>query len=153
MPLATVEEILSSLPMDRQPSLNRLVDLLDAHLPPGFERTVAYGMISWVVPLSTFPAGYHCTPGSPLPFLSIASQKRYISVYHMGLYADPDLMTWFKAEFPRHSPKKLDMGKSCIRFKKPEDIPWDLLGDLASRMTPERWVALRATAAGSPRPP
>lgn len=142
MPPVTAEEILASLPPDRKAALARLVELFDAHLPPGFERTVNYGMIGWVVPLSTFPAGYHCSPGTPLPFLNVASQKQAITVYHMGLYMDAPLLEWFQAEFPRHSKKKLDMGKSCIRFKKPEDIPWDLLADLASRMAPERWTEL-----------
>ena len=111
-------------------------------LPKGFEEAIGYGMPGWVVPLKTDPAGYHCAPGTPLPFLGMASQKGHISVYHMGLYADPALLKWFQGECAKRLPKKLDMGKSCVRFKRPEDVPIDLIADLCRRMTPAQWIAL-----------
>lgn len=102
---------------------------------------MSYSMPAWVIPHSIYPDGYHCKPSEPVPFLSIASQKNFIAVYHMGLYADEHLMEWFVNEFPKHSSKKLDMGKSCIRFKKVEDIPYKLIGELASKMTADEWIA------------
>jgi len=89
-----------------------------------------------------YPPGYHCDPKLPLPFMSIASQKNFIAVYHMGLYADPDLMAWFQAEYPKYSDRKLDMGKSCMRFKKPEQVPLELIGKLCERMSAKDWIAL-----------
>ena len=97
-------------------------------------------MIGYVIPHSIYPKGYHCTPELPLPFLSIASQKNSVNIYHMGIYADEKLLKWFQEEFPKYSKKKLDMGKSCMRFKKPEDIPYELIGELASKITPEQWI-------------
>jgi hypothetical protein len=94
-----------------------------------------------VVPHSLYPAGYHCNPEQPLPFISIASQKNFIALYHMGIYADKKLLEWFTKEYPKHSQTKLDMGKSCIRFKKPEQIPFQLIGELVSKMTPKDWIA------------
>ena len=102
---------------------------------------MGYGMMGWVVPHSKYPAGYHCNPEDPLPFMSIASQKHFIAVYHMGVYANPALLKWFKAQHAKASPKKLDMGKSCIRYKKPEDIPFELIGELAAKITPDEWIA------------
>ncbi len=90
--------------------------------------------------MSTYPAGYHCDPKQALPFISIASQKNFIAIYHMGIYSDPKLLEWFTAEYPKHSKTKLDMGKSCIRFKKPEAIPFELIGQLAEKMTPQNWI-------------
>jgi hypothetical protein len=98
--------------------------------------------MGWSVPHSTYPAGYHCDPKQPLPFMSIASQKNFIAVYHMGVYSDPDLLKWFQDEYAKRVKTKLDMGKSCIRFKKPEHIPFDLIGELASKMTPQQWIAM-----------
>jgi hypothetical protein len=107
---------------------------------------MSYGMPGWVVPHSIYKPGYHCDPKLPLPFLSIASQKNFIAIYHMGIYADPDLLKWFTTEFPKHSSAKLDMGKSCIRFKKPEHIPVKLMGELAKKMTPKQWIDLYESA-------
>jgi hypothetical protein len=97
-------------------------------------------MMGWSVPHSKYPAGYHCKPEDPLPFMGIASQKNFIAVYHMGIYAIPSLHKWFVTEHAKASPKKLDMGKSCLRYKKPEDIPYDLIGELASKITPDEWI-------------
>jgi hypothetical protein len=97
-------------------------------------------MLCYSVPHSRYPAGYHCNPEQPLPFISVASQKNFIALYHMGIYADPELLAWFTAEYPKHSKTKLDMGKSCIRFKKPEAIPFALIAELAGKMTPDQWI-------------
>lgn len=119
----------------------RLRDTLAENLPKGFSETMSYGMIGFVVPHSKYPAGYHCDPKLPLPFVNIASQKNFIALYHMGIYASPGLLKWFTDEFPKHSKSKLDMGKSCIRFKKPEQIPYELIGELMKKMTPDEWIA------------
>lgn len=111
-------------------------------IPKGFAEVIQYGMPGWVVPLSTYPAGYHCTPNTPLPLISMASQKSHIAIYHMGVYADPTLYKWFTAEWTKRVSHRLDMGKSCIRFKKPEQVPVDLIAELCKRMTPKAWIAL-----------
>lgn len=103
---------------------------------------MSYGMLGWVVPHSLYPAGYHCDPALPLPFINLASQKNHIALYHMGIYSDPALREWFDAEWPKHSAKKLDMGKSCLRFKKPDDVPIALIGRLATQMTVQRWIQI-----------
>jgi hypothetical protein len=137
----TVKEYLSSLPEDRIEPMDKLYKTIKKNLPKGFSEGMGYGMMGWSVPHSLYPQGYHCDPKQPLPFMSIASQKNFIAVYHMGVYSDPKLLKWFTDEFPKHSKRKLDMGKSCIRFKNMTDIPYDLIGELASKMTPEDWVA------------
>jgi len=142
----TVAQYLSELPADRQQAMRQLRAVILDHLPAGFEETISYGMIGYVVPHTLYPAGYHCTPKLPLPFLNMASQKNFIAVYHMGIYADPALLDWFTGEFPKHSTARLDMGKSCIRFKKPEDIPFSLFGALAGKMTPKDWISLYENA-------
>ena len=110
------------------------------NLPKGFEEAMSYGMLSYVVPHSIYPQGYHCDTKQPLPFLSVASQKNFIAVYHMGMYADQNLLNWFVEEYPKHSKAKLDMGKSCIRFKKMDQVPVGLIGELASKMSVEEWI-------------
>ena len=101
---------------------------------------MSYGMLCYCVPHSKYPAGYHCNPTQPLPFVSVASQKNFIALYHMGVYSMPELLKWFTDEFPKHSKKKLDMGKSCIRFKKPDEIPYELIGQLMKKITPDKWI-------------
>lgn len=140
---ATVDQYLAEAPVERQVALQRLRALLRDRLTPlGFEETMGYGMVGFVVPHSRYPAGYHCNPQLPLPFFSFASQKASINLYHMGLYAQPELMAWFQAEHALASPHKLDMGKSCVRYKKPEHLPFDLIDRLAQRMAAADWVAL-----------
>lgn len=139
---ATVEEILENIPEDRKEAFTNLHQTIVSNLPEGFEPGISYGMLGYVVPHHLYPAGYHCKPSEPLPFVSIASQKNSINFYHMGIYADATLLNWFVAEYPKHSKQKLDMGKSCIRFKKPEHIPYELLGQLMQKMTAEQWIAL-----------
>jgi hypothetical protein len=135
-----------ALPPERRAVMQELRSAIAKVLPGGFEEVTSYGMPGWVVPLSTYPAGYHCMPGSPLPFLGLASQKSHIAIYHMGLYADPRILAWFSAEAAKRLPKKLDMGKSCVRFKKPEDVCVPLIADLCRRMTPAQWIKLYETA-------
>jgi uncharacterized protein YdhG (YjbR/CyaY superfamily) len=139
---ADVVAYLSALPEERREPMRRLRDTIAGSLPEGFEERLSYRMPGWVVPHSTYPAGYHCDPKLPLPFVNIASQARHIGLYHMGLYANSELLEWFVAEYPKHVRTKLDMGKSCIRFKKPEAIPFELVGELMKRMTVDEWVAL-----------
>ena len=138
----TVAEYVKELPADRQQTIEQLRSVIKKNLPKGFKEEMNYGMIGYVIPHSLYPAGYHCKPTDPLPFMNIASQKNFIAVYHMGLYADPILMKWFMTEYPKHSTQKLDMGKSCIRFKKPDQIPFKLIGELTSKMNPAQWIAL-----------
>lgn len=136
----TPDEYIDSLPEDRKVAMSELRKVIIKNIPKGFHEEMSYGMIGYVVPHSIYPAGYHCTPKLPLPFLSIASQKNFIAVYNMGMYADEKLLNWFVSEFPKHTTAKLDMGKSCIRFKKPEQIPYKLIGELASKMTVKDWI-------------
>ena len=138
---STPEEYVALVPDERKPSFNRLRDMIQTNLPEGFEETMSNGMIGYVVPHSIYPAGYHCSPELPLPFVSIANQKQFIGFYHMGVYADPELMRWFKEAYSALDLRKLDMGKSCIRFKKWEEIPFELLGELVSRVTVAQWIA------------
>ncbi|HMT07006.1 MAG TPA: DUF1801 domain-containing protein [Pyrinomonadaceae bacterium] len=139
-PAKTPDEYIASLPEDRREAMTKLREIINKKIPKGFVEVMSYGHIGWVVPHSIYPKGYHCDPKLPLPFLSIASQKNFMAVYHMGVYADPKLMDWFTSEWPKHSQKKLDMGKSCIRMKKPEDVPNALIGELAKKMTPKQWI-------------
>lgn len=143
---STVEEYMNNVPEDRKKVMTELHKTILTNLPKGFEVGFSYGMMGYAVPHKLYPAGYHCDPKQPLPFIGIASQKNFIALYHMGIYADPKLLKWFTTEFPKHSTKKLDMGKSCIRFKKPEDVPLKLIGELASKMTPKDWITLYESA-------
>ncbi len=138
----TVQEYMDALPDDRKAAMKKLRDSIISGLPKGFSEGMAYGMPGFSVPHSKYPAGYHCDPKQPLPFVSIASQKAFIALYHMGLYAMPQLLQWFQEEFSRHSKGKLDMGKSCIRFKKPEQIPYELIGELMKKVSPDEWIAV-----------
>jgi hypothetical protein len=138
----TPEQYINELPEDRKLVIKRLRKVILDNLPKGFEECMNYGMLGYVVPHSTYPDGYHCDPKMPLPFINIASQKNHIGFYHMGIYSDPKLLEWFTTEFPKHVPGKLDMGKSCIRFKKMEDIPFDLIGELMTKMSVEDWISL-----------
>jgi len=138
----TPQEYLESLPQDRRDAMTKLRDVIVQHLPKGFHEQMSYGMLGWVVPHSVYPSGYHCDPKLPLPFLNIASQKNFIAVYYMGIYADKDIHDWFLGEFPNYSKYKLDMGKSCIRFKDPAAIPYELIGELVSKITPQQWITL-----------
>ncbi len=138
--VTTPEQYLEQIPEWGKPAFIKLREEILKNLPKGFVETMAYGMIAYVVPHSIYPAGYHCNPEIPLPFISIAAQKNFIALYHMGIYADKSLLDWFVHEYPKHNKAKLDMGKSCIRFKKPEHIPFKLIGELVGKITPQQWI-------------
>ncbi|MDN3706631.1 DUF1801 domain-containing protein [Myroides ceti] len=135
-----IREFLDQVPQERQDAIIQLYQILKTHLPEGFECRADAKFIHFVVPHSLYAPGYHCNPKQALPFVSLASQKNFISLYHMGLYADQELMEWFVAAYPDHCKTKLDMGKSCIRFKKTEHIPFQLLGELLEKMTVQQWI-------------
>lgn len=136
------DDYINQLPEDRKKPIIKLRKVIKDYLPKGFEEGMSYGMIGFYVPHSIYPNGYHCDPKLPLPFLSIASQKNSINFYHMGIYAKPEVYDWFVAEFPKHSKRKLDMGKSCIRFKYVDEIPYELLAELCKKMTPQEWISV-----------
>jgi len=135
-------QYVEKVPEERQEAFQKLRQTILDHLPEGFEETMSYGMIGYVVPFSRYPDGYHCDPKLPLPFINLASQKNFVALYHMGIYADPDLLAWFQEAYPKHAKRKLDMGKSCIRFKKMDDIPYELLAQLLEKMSVEDWVGI-----------
>ena len=136
----TVKDILINLPGDRIGPFNKLHEVIVKNLPKGFEAAISYGGLGYVVPHALYPAGYHCKPSEPLPFAGIASQKDSINFYHMGIYSDPELLRWFVSEYPKHSKQKLDMGKSCVRFKKLDDIPYELIGELMKKIRAKEWI-------------
>ncbi|MCA4781992.1 DUF1801 domain-containing protein [Empedobacter stercoris] len=139
--VSTLDEYFESIPPESKEAVKKIYETLKMNLPNGFEEQISYGHIGFVVPHSMYPNGYHCDPTSPLPFIGLASQKNFIALYHMGIYSDEKLLNWFIEEYPKHAKRKLDMGKSCIRFKKTDDIPYDLIGKLASKITPDQWIA------------
>lgn len=137
----TPKEYIDSLPTDRKKPMEELRKAIKNNLSKEYSETMAYGMLMYCVPLKIYPAGYHCDPTLPLGYMSLASQKNFIAVYHMGIYGDKKLFDWFVKEFPKHSKSKLDMGKSCIRFKKMDDIPYKLIGELAGKLSAKEWIA------------
>lgn len=141
-----VTNYIKALPEERREAIETLRNTILENLPEGFEETINYGMIGYVVPHSLYPKGYHCDPKQPLPFLNIASQKNFIAVYHMGIYGSPKLLEWFKEEYPKHTKARLDMGKSCIRFKKMDTIPYKLIGELSGKITVQQWIDLFESA-------
>lgn len=138
--VTTPEMYFAELPEDRKQIMTQLRSVIKKNLPKGFEEQMSYGMVGYVVPHKLYSEGYHCDPNLPLPFLSLASQKNFIAIYHMGLYADPSLLHWFTTAYKKEAKTRLDMGKSCIRFKKPEHVPLKLIGELAGKMTPKEWI-------------
>ena len=141
----TVNEILTNLPEDRAEPFNKLHNVIVKNLPKGFEAAISYGGLGYVVPHTLYPAGYHCKPSEPLPFAAITSQKKSINFYHMGIYSDPNLLDWFVNEYPKHSKQKLDIGKSCVHFKKFDEIPYKLIGDLIQKISVENWINIYET--------
>lgn len=138
----TVEQYLAELTEERKPIITKLRQVILDNLPEGFEEAMNYGMLGYVVPHSLYPDGYHCDPKLPLPFINLASQKAHIGFYHMGIYANEELLNWFTEEYVKTEIKvKLNMGKSCIRFKKEAHIPFELLGELVSKVTVQDWIA------------
>jgi hypothetical protein len=136
------DEYIAQIPEDRKPYFVKLRQTILDNIPIGFEEQMSYGMIGYVVPKSIYPDGYHCDTSLPLPFTNIASQKNFIALYHSGIYANPEILDWFVSEYPKHCKRKLDMGKSCVRFKKPEEIPFDLIAELMQKMTVKEWISL-----------
>ncbi|MBT9187313.1 DUF1801 domain-containing protein [Zobellia russellii] len=136
------EAYIAQLPAERQEVISKLRKTILDHLPTGFEEQMSYGMLGYVVPHSLYPDGYHCNPKLPLPFINLASQKDFVALYHSGIYANPELYDWFVAEYPKHCKRKLDMGKSCIRFKSMTDIPYELISELSTKMSVDDWIAL-----------
>lgn len=139
---STVNEYIKALPEERKAAFTQLRKIILANLPVGFKEEMNYGMIGFMVPHSLYPSGYHCDPKLPLPFVNIANQKNFIAFYHMGMYANKDLYDWFVDEYAKHSKYKLDMGKSCVRFKKMEDITYELIGEVMQKMTVQDWIKL-----------
>ena len=136
----TVSQYVAAVPADRQAAFKKLRKTVKANIPAGFQETMNYGMIGYVVPHKTYPDGYHCDPKLPLPFANIANQKNFIGFYHMGVYSDKKLYDWFVKQYPKHCSHKLDMGKSCIRFKKIDDIPYELIGKLLTKVSVADWI-------------
>ena len=139
------EAYIDQLPADRKEAITVLRRTILENLPSGFTETMSYGMIGYVVPHSIYPGGYHADPSKPLPFINIASQKNFVAIYHMGLYTDKELLKWFTEEYGKYTNTKLDMGKSCIRFKKAEQIPYKLIGELVAKITPREWIKIYET--------
>lgn len=137
---ATVDQYIAELPEERQKVVSQLRKQIKKNLPKGFKETMGYGMLGWVVPHSMYPAGYHCNPKDPLPFMGLASQKHFVAVYSMAIYSNPELLKWFTDEYAKAGVGKLDMGKSCIRLKNMNRVPYELFGQLASKVTPEEWI-------------
>jgi uncharacterized protein YdhG (YjbR/CyaY superfamily) len=142
----TPDELINNLPEDRKNAMTKLREVIIKNLPPNFSEGMGYGMIGYAVPHSVYPPGYHCDPKLPLPFISIANQKNFIALYHMGMYAKPELLQWFQEQYTAKVPSKLDMGKSCVRFKKVDQIPYELIGELVSKMSAEEWIATYESA-------
>lgn len=136
----TPDEYIAKIPEERKAPLSKLRQVIKDNLPEGFEEVISYGMISYVVPHSLYPKGYHVDPKMPLPYISIASQKNFIGFYHMGVYSMPSLSEWFVSEYPKYCSTKLDMGKSCVRLKKISEIPYKLIGELVSKLTVKEWI-------------
>lgn len=139
---ATPQEYLEELSKDRKEVVGKLRKIVLENIPKGFEEEMSYGMLGYIVPHSIYPKGYHCDPKLPLAFMCIASQKNFVALYHMGIYADPKLLNWFIEEYPKHCKAKLDMGKSCIRFKKMDAIPYDLIAQLVAKVSVENWISM-----------
>ncbi len=139
--MSTVDEYITALPDDRKELVSRLRTTIADNLPAGFEEAMSVTMPSYVVPLDLYPAGYHVGKNTPLPFVSFASQKGHVALYHFGMYVDTELMAWFEAEYAQRVEHRLDMGKSCVRFKKPEQIPFGLIGELMQQRSVEEWIA------------
>ena len=146
MKTTSPEDYIKDTLTERHVFLNQLRTTIKTNLPSGFKECMQYGMISYVVPLNTYPEGYHCNPEMPLPFMSFASQKNSINLYHSGIYAIPELHDWFVTEYPKYCKRKLDMGKSCIRFKKLDEIPFDLIAELTRKMTCDEWISIYESA-------
>ncbi|MEL6557393.1 MAG: DUF1801 domain-containing protein [Bacteroidota bacterium] len=145
---SSVEDYISKVPEERQPVLQGIRKAILENLPEGFEERLSYGMIGYVVPHELYPPGYHVDPKLPLPFINVASQKNFVALYHLGIYASEELLKWFVAEYPKHNKTKLDMGKSCVRLKKMDQMPYELIGELCTKMTVDEWIKIYESSKG-----
>lgn len=136
------EAYIKLLPPERQTVVSEIRETIVQNLPKGFEEQMSYDMLGYVVPHTIYPAGYHCDTKLPLPFMNLASQKNFVALYHSGIYADKNLLDWFVSEYPKHCKRKLDMGKSCVRFKNMDDIPYELIAELCTKMSVKEWIDL-----------
>jgi hypothetical protein len=136
----TVDAYLDSLPKERSHALRAVRRVILENLPAGYEEHMQYGMITYVVPHSLYPAGYHCNPEQPLPYASLGSQKNHMALYLMSVYGDPALDQWFRGAW-QASGKRLDMGKSCVRFRTLEDLPLEVIGQVIARVSAKKYVA------------
>lgn len=137
----TIEEYLQELPEDRREVVSKIREVILENIDPVFEECMNYGMIGYVVPHSVYPAGYHCDPKLPLPFMNLASQKRSVNLYNSCLY-ESNLLEWWKGSWDAGAFGRLDMGKCCIRFKKLDRIPYSLIGELAGKTTASEWIEI-----------
>jgi hypothetical protein len=135
----TVEQYLAELPKDRREAIQAVREVILRNLPKGYEEGMQYGMIGYYVPHSLYPPGYHCDPKQPLPYAHLASQKNYMSIYLMCVYAGGEQQAWFREEWQKTG-KKLDMGKSCVRFRKLEDLPLPLIGKAIKRASVKKFI-------------
>ena len=142
----TPQQYLDELPEDRKEPIRKLRQQILNNMPTGMEETMNYGMLGYVIPHSVYPDGYHCNPKQPLPFMNLASQKNFVAVYSMAIYAKKEVMDWFTLEYAKRCKYKLDMGKSCIRFKRLDDIPYDLIGELTAKVSTEEWIQIYENA-------
>lgn len=138
----SVQEYFQNIPDERKDTMNRLREIINNNIPNEFKEVLNYGMPSWVIPHSIYPSGYHTSPDLPLPFMSLASQKHFIGLYHMGIYADLELLKWWQTEYRQSAKRKLDMGKSCIRLKYLDDIPFELIGILCKKISANEWITI-----------
>jgi hypothetical protein len=138
----TIAEYLASLPADRRTAIQAVREVILKNLDDDYSEGMQYGMIGYFVPHSIYPAGYHCDPKQPLPFAGLASQKNHMAIYMMCIYGSADQEKWFRAEWAKTG-KKLDMGKSCIRFKKLDDLPLELIGRAIARVPAKKFIAGR----------
>lgn len=143
---SSVSEYIEAIDAERRDAYSKLYQVVADNIPDGFTSCMQYNFPSYVVSLEEYPPGYHCTPNTPLPFVSVGAQKNFLALYHMGVYASPDLMKWFVEEYPKHSKYKLDMGKSCIRFKRINDIPYKLIGEFMQKMSVDQWISIYENA-------
>lgn len=137
----TPQDYLDSLPDDRKIFVSAIRDVLLKNLPEGFEEIMSYGMLGYVIPHSIYPKGYHANPKLPLGLINLGSQKNNVTLHHLGLYQG-ELLPWFQENWSLRTNKKLDMGKGCVHFKKLEDVPLELIGELATKLTPQKWITL-----------
>jgi hypothetical protein len=136
---ATVEEYLAQLPEDRREAIAAFREVILANLPAGVEEGMQYGMIGYFIPHSRYPNGYHCDPKQPLPFVHLASQKAHMAFYAFCLYPDTELKQWFQEAYAAAG-KKLDMGAACMRFKRLDQVPLDVIAQLLQRVTVEKFI-------------